>query len=214
MAGFTGLPISLPGTSYTRALDARGETKRTTQVVPLVFGRAAPFEHNQSQGLSQAEGVRRGAIRRRARRERPPSVRICTAGQVFATVLPRDYVHVVLEQDLTLDPSLIPPEPHDKLRVKFARADAEIMWADGHVAPEEAESLMSSSAREPAMASRRPSTSSRSRASSRRRTATSIRASMQRLPAWAIAFVSTATRASERLRRRARSLARSRAARC
>lgn len=107
--------------------------------------------------------------------------------QVFATVLLRDYVHALPEQNLSLDPSLIPPEPRDKLRVKLARSDgetpaavasspsptssskapgktrpsdlpplypqdplgldallalAEIVWADGHVAPEEAEALV------------------------------------------------------------------------
>jgi cytochrome P450/tellurite resistance protein len=101
--------------------------------------------------------------------------------QVFTTVLLRDYVHALPEQDLSLDPSLIPPEPRDGLRVTFARADgasqpeatsaktsgkavrpselpplypqdqlgldallalAEIVWADGKVAKEEAEALV------------------------------------------------------------------------
>jgi cytochrome P450/tellurite resistance protein len=200
------------------------ETKRTTQVVPLVFGRAkksfvlggyrieegmmlywAPFEHNQDPKVypkPKAFDAERFTDERAENGRHPfafapqgmgpstghkcPGVDYATLFmQVFATVLLRDYVHVVPEQDLALAPSLIPPEPRDKLRVKFARADgdpqpavasasasangkpsdrrpsdlpplypqdplgldallalAEIVWADGHVAPEEAEALI------------------------------------------------------------------------
>jgi cytochrome P450 len=203
------------------------ETKRTAQVVPLVFGSAkktfvlggyrieegtmlywAPFEHHQDAKVYPKPKVfdaERFTDERAENGRHPfafapqgmgpstghkcPGVDYATLFmQVFATVLLRDYVHVLPEQDLTLDPSLIPPEPHDKLRVKFARADgepqpavasgngngngsgrpsgrtrpsdlpplypqdplgldallalAEIVWADGHVAPEEAEALI------------------------------------------------------------------------
>ena len=200
------------------------ETKRTAQVVPLVFGSAkktfvlggyrieegtmlywAPFEHHQDAKVYPKPKVfdaERFTEERAEHGRHPfafapqgmgastghkcPGVDYATLFmQVFATVLLRDYVHALPEQDLTLDPSLIPPEPRDKLRVSFARADgetqaagapgnggsgkasgraqpsdlpplypqdplgldallalAEIVWADGHVAPEEAEALV------------------------------------------------------------------------
>jgi cytochrome P450/tellurite resistance protein len=200
------------------------ETKRTAQVVPLVFGSAkktfvlggyrieegtmlywAPFEHHQDAKVYPKPKVfdaERFADGRTENARHPfafapqgmgpstghkcPGVDYATLFmQVFTTVLLRDYVHVLPEQDLALDPSLIPPEPRDKLRVRFARTNGqtqaavaagtgsskkasartrpsdlpplhpqdplgldallalvEIVWADGRVAPEEAEALV------------------------------------------------------------------------
>jgi cytochrome P450/tellurite resistance protein len=196
------------------------ETKRTSPVVPLVFGSAkktfvlggfrieegtmlywAPFEHHQDAKVypkPKLFDTERFADGRNENGRHPfafapqgmgpstghkcPGVDYATVlMQVFTTVLLRDYAHALPEQDLSLDPSLIPPEPRDGLRVSFVRGDAaalpegtpsrrggkpirpselpplypqdplgldallalvEIVWADGRVAKEEADALV------------------------------------------------------------------------
>ena len=139
------------------------ETKRTSPVVPLVFGSAkktfvlggfrieqgtmlywAPFEHHQDAKVYPKPKVfdpERFADGRAENGRHPfafapqgmgpstghkcPGVDYATLlMQVFTTVLLRDYAHALPEQDLSLDPSLIPPEPRDGLRVSFVRGDA------------------------------------------------------------------------------------------